>query len=206
MAGAFPISSANFETMGISSVQNTIISKSLSGKKLSRQIDNQRFGFTASIIVGKRSDIYGELMAFIMKQKSSKENFTITPPEVKSTRGSETNVVSVNGSHSLGDTTIAMDGFASDGAGRFKAGDLIKFASHTKVYMIVEDVTSSSNAATVTIEPPLINTLADDEVVTYNNVPFTVHLTNDVQEFGVVGADGSGNLLYKFELDVEEAI
>ena len=206
MSGAFPISSASFETMGIKSIQNTIISKSLSGKKLSRQIDNQRFGFTASIIVGKRSDIYGELMAFIMKQKSSKENFTITPPEVKSTRGSETNVVSVNGSHSLGDTTIAMDGFASDGAGRFKAGDLIKFASHTKVYMIVEDVTSSSNAATVTIEPPLINTLADDEVVTYNNVPFTVHLTNDVQEFGVVGADGSGNLLYKFELDVEEAI
>tara|TARA_Y100001970_G_C13875776_1_gene671344 strand:- start:22 stop:642 length:621 start_codon:yes stop_codon:yes gene_type:complete len=206
MAGAFPISSANFETMGIKSNQSTIISKSLSGKKLSRQIDNQRFGFTASIIAGKRSDIYGELMAFIMKQRSSKENFTITPPEVKSTRGSETNVVSVNGSHSLGDTTIAMDGFASDGSGRFKAGDLIKFASHTKVYMIVEDVTSSSNAATVTIEPPLINTLADDEVVTYNNVPFTVHLTNDLQEFGVVGADGSGNLLYKFEIDVEEAI
>ena len=49
-----------------------------------------------------------------------------------------------------------MDGFAGDGAGRFKAGDLIKFASHTKVYMIVEDVTSSSNASTVTIEPPLI--------------------------------------------------
>ena len=145
-------------------------------------------------------------MAFIMKQRSSKENFTIIPPEVKSTRGSETNVISVNGSHSLGDTTIAMDGFAGDGAGRFKAGDLIKFASHTKVYMIVEDVTSSSNAATVTIEPPLINTLADDEVVTYNNVPFTVHLTNDIQEFGAVGADNTGNLLYEFELDVEEAI
>ena len=52
MSGAFPISTANFETMGIKSLQDTIISKSLSGKKLSRQIDNQRFGFTASIIVG----------------------------------------------------------------------------------------------------------------------------------------------------------
>ena len=99
-----------------------------------------------------------------------------------------------------------MDGFGADGAGRFKAGDLIKFASHTKIYMIVEDVTSSSNASTVTIEPPLINALADDEVVTYNNVPFTVHLTNDIQEFGAVGADKDGNLLYEFELDVEEAI
>ena len=59
MSGTFPISSASFETMGIKSIQNTIISKSLSGKKLSRQIQNQRFGFTASIITGKRSDIYG---------------------------------------------------------------------------------------------------------------------------------------------------
>jgi hypothetical protein len=206
MSGAFPISSASFETMGIKSIQNTIISKSLSGKKLSRQIDNQRFGFTASIIVGKRSDIYGELMAFIIKQRSAKENFTIIPPEVEDARGNETGTLAVNGSHTAGDTTIAIDGFAGDGAGRLKAGDFIKFNGHTKVYMVVADVTSSSNSATVTIEPPLVSTLANDETVLYDNIPFTVHLTNDIQEFGVVGADGSGNLLYKYEIDVEEAI
>ena len=42
MSGAFPISSAGFETL-IQSIQNTIISKSQSGKKLARQIDGQRF-------------------------------------------------------------------------------------------------------------------------------------------------------------------
>ncbi len=206
MSGSFPISSSAFSTMGIKSIQNTIISKSDSGKKLARQIDGQRFAFTAQIIIGKRSDVYGELMAFIMKQRSRKENFTIIPPEIEDARGSETGTVLVNGVHAVGDTTIAMDGFASDGAGRFKAGDFIKFASHDKVYMVVSDVTSSSNAATVTIEPPLITALADDSVVTYDNVPFTVHLTNDVQEFGAVGADKDGNLLYQFELDVEEAL
>ena len=206
MSGAFPISSSAFSTMGIKSIQNTIISKSDSGKKLARQIDGQRFGFTARIITGKRSDIYGELMAFIMKQRSRKENFTIIPPEIEDARGNETGTVLVNGVHAVGDTTIAMDAFASDGAGRFKAGDFIKFASHNKVYMVVSDVTSSSNAATVTIEPPLTTALADDSVVTYDNVPFTVHLTNDVQEFGAVGADKDGNLLYQFELDVEEAL
>jgi hypothetical protein len=206
MSGAFPISSSAFSTMGIKSIQNTIISKSDSGKKLARQIDGQRFAFTAQIIIGKRSDVYGELMAFIMKQRSRKENFTIIPPEIEDARGNETGTVLVNGVHAVGDTTIAMDAFASDGAGRFKAGDFIKFASHDKVYMVVSDVTSSSNAATVTIEPPLITALADDSVVTYDNVPFTVHLTNDVQEFGAVGADKDGNLLYQFELDVEEAL
>ena len=206
MSGAFPISNSKFETMGIKSIQNTIISKSQSGKKLARQIDNQRFGFTARIITAKRSDVYGELMAFIIKQRSGKENFTIIPPEIEDARGSETGTVLVNGVHAVGDTTIAMDGFAGDGAGRFKAGDFLKFASHDKVYMVVADATSSSNACTVTIEPPLITALADDSTVTYDNVPFTVHLTNDVQEFGAVGSDKDGNLLYQFEFDVEEAL
>ena len=206
MSGAFPISNSKFETMGIRSIQNTIISKSQSGKKLARQIDNQRFGFTARIITGKRSDIYGELMAFIIKQRSGKENFTIIPPEIEDARGTETGTVLVNGVHAVGDTTIAMDGFAGDGAGRFKAGDFLKFASHDKVYMVVSDATSSSNASTVTIEPPLITALADDSVVTYDNVPFTVHLTNDIQEFGAVGSDKDGNLLYQFEFDVEESL
>ena len=137
--------------MGIKSIHNTIISKSVSGKKLARQIDNQRFAFSVRIITGKRSDVYGDLMAFIVKQRSGKENFTIIPPEIEDARGNETGTVLVNGVHAVGDTTIACDAFAGDGAGRFKAGDFLKFASHTKVYMVVEDATSSSNASTVTV-------------------------------------------------------
>ena len=163
-------------------------------------------GITVSIKTGTRADVYGELMAFIVKQRSGKENFTIVPPEVKNTRGTETGTVLVNGVHAVGDTTIAMDGFGGDGAGRFKAGDFIKFASHSKIYMIVSDVTSSSNAATVTIEPPLTNALTDDSVVTYNNVSFTVYLTNDIQNFGATGTTKDGSLIYSFEMDVEEAL
>ena len=206
MSGAFPISTSKFETLGIKSIQSTIISKSISGKKLSRTIDSQRWAFTISIITSTRATAYGELMAFIIKQRSGKENFTIIPPEIEDARGSETGSVLVNGNQSAGDTTIAMDGFAGDGAGRFKMGDFIKFASHTKIYMVVADVTSSSNAATVTIEPPLVADIANDSAVTYDNVPFTVHLVNDIQSFGSVGADKDGNLLYKYELDVEETL
>ena len=202
MAGGFPIARSKFETLGIRSIQNTIISKSLSGKKLSRQIQNQRFGFTASIITAKRSDVYGELMAFIIKQRSSKENFTIIPPELENARGNVSGTVLVNGVQAVGDTTITVDGMT----GTLKAGDFVKFA-HDKVYMVVADVTADgSNEATLTIEPPLITALADDSSVTYDSVPFRVHLTNDVQEFGVVGADKDGNILYKFELDVEETL
>ncbi len=203
MSGAFPISTSKFQTLGIRSTQNTIISKSISGKKLARQVDNQRFSFTAQIITAKRSDVYGELMAFIMKQRSGKENFTIIPPEIEDARGNVSGTVLVNGVHAVGDTTIDIDGMT----GTLKAGDFISFASHTKVYMVVADATADgSNEATITIEPPLITALTNDSVVTYDNVPFTVHLVNDIQEFGTVGADKDGNLLYQFELDVEETI
>ena len=206
MSGAFPISTSKFETLGIKSIQNTIISKSVSGKKLARQIDNQRFGFTIRIVTGTRSDVYGELMAFIMKQRSSKENFTIIPPEIEDARGNESGTVLVNGVHAVGDTTIAMDAHHNNNPHAFKAGDFIKFASHSKVYMVVADVQASSNASTVTIEPPLLTALADDSAVTYDNVPFTVHLTNDIQEFGAVGTAKDGAFLYQFEFDVEETL
>ena len=203
MSGAFPISTSKFQTLGIRSIQNTIISKSISGKKLARQVDNQRFSFTAQIITAKRSDVYGELMAFIIKQRSGKENFTIIPPELEDARGNVSGTVLVNGVHAVGDTTIDIDGMT----GTLKAGDFVKFASHNKVYMVVADATADgSNEATITIEPPLITALTNDSAVTYDNVPFTVHLINDIQEFGTVGADKDGNVLYQFELDVEETL
>ena len=201
MSGAFPISTAKFESLGIKSIQNTIISKTVSGKKLARQIDGQRWGFTARVITAKRSDVYGELMAFIVKQRSGKENFTIIPPEVEDARGTASGTP--HGTASAGDTSITLGG---TGTGTLKAGDMIKFANHSKVYMIVADVTPSSNASTLTIEPPLTNALADDEAVTYDSVPFTVHLNSDVQEFQTNQVDSSGSLLFSFEFDVIESI
>ena len=67
--------------------------------------------------------------------------------------------------------------------------------------MVVEDVTSSSNAATVTIEPPLTTALANDSVVTYDSVPFTVALTNDIQE---IQLQQTG--LFQYEIDMIEVI
>ena len=199
MSGAFPISTAKFESLGIKSIQNTIISKTVSGKKLARQIDGQRWGFTARVITAKRSDVYGDLMAFIVKQRSGKENFTIIPPEVEDARGTASGIP--HGTASAGDTSITLGG---TGTGTLKAGDMIKFANHDKVYMVVADQSDISTGS-LTIEPPLTTAVSSSDIQ-YDNIPFTVHLTNDIQEFGVVGADKDGNALYQFEFDVEESL
>ena len=72
--------------------------------------------------------------------------------------------------------------------------------------MVVADVTSSSNASTVTIEPPLTTALSDNETVVYDSVPFTVHLKSDLQEFPSNNISADGSLLFTYEFDVEESI
>ena len=202
MSGALP--NTNFTAINFKNNQKTLFSETDSGKTFRRQVQGQRFSFTVSYPPMKRSE-FAPIMAFIMKQRSQKENFTITLPSYFNAQGNETGTLLVNGAHSSADTTIAIDGFASDGDGRLKAGDLIKFA-HDKVYMVVADVTSSSNASTVTIEPPLRTALSDDSSVTYDSVPFTVHLQSDVQEFETTQNDKDGNLLFRYEFDVIESL
>jgi hypothetical protein len=185
--------------MGIKSIQTTIISKSDSGKKLARQIDGQRFAFSVRIVTGNRSDIYGELMAFIIKQRSGKENFTIVPPEIKNARGTASG--SPTGTASAGATSITLGG---TGTGTLLSGDYIKFSNHDKVYMVVADQSDISTGS-LTIEPPLTTAVSSTDIA-FDNVAFTVYLTNDIQEFGAVGADKDGNIIYEYQFDVEESL
>ena len=202
MSGTLP--NTDFNAINFKSNQKTLFSETDSGKTFRRQIQGQKFSLTVSYPPMKRSE-FAPIMAFIMKQRSRKENFTITLPSYFDSQGNETGTLLVNGAHSVADTTITIDAFASDGAGRLKAGDIIKFA-HDKVYMVIDDVTSSSNAATVTIEPPLRTALTDDSAVTYKSIPLNVHLVNDVQEFETTQNDKDGNLLFRYEFDVIESL
>ena len=195
MSGTYP-TSPTFKTLGFSSEQKTLTSTTDSGKMFSVQIDGQRWKFSASYPPMGRST-FAPVYAFIMKQRSQKETFTIVPPVISSAQGNVSGTILVNGSHTAGDTTITVDAMT----GTLKAGDLIKF-SHSKVYMVVSDVTADgSNEATLTIEPPLREALADNSSVTYDNVPFTVRLTNDIQQFNTDDLDK-----YSFEVDFIESL
>ena len=195
MSGTYP-TTPEFKSMNFSSEQKTITSTTDSGKMFSVQVDGQRFKFSASYPPMSRTD-FAPVLAFIMKQRSQKETFQIALPDLKNAKGTVSGTVLVNGSHSAGDTTITVDGMT----GTLKAGDLVKFA-HSKVYMIVADVTADgSNEATLTIEPPLREALSNDSSVTYDNVQFTVRLINDVQQFNVALDN-----LYRYEVDFIEAL
>ena len=199
MSGSFP-SSPEPSSINIKSNQTTMVSVAISGRRQARQLQNQRWSMEVGFPPMTRSE-FAPIMAFIVSQRGKKESFQFTAVIIDDALGVETGTVLVNGVHAVGDTTIAMDAFAADGSGRFKAGDFIKFGGHNKVYMVVSDVTSSSTAATVTIEPPLTTALSDNDTVVYDSVPFTVALSNDIQEFGL-----PSDAFFRYEMKFIEVI
>ena len=197
MSGQFP-TSPNFRSLNFKDNRPTLINQTLSGRKQVRQIGSQYFSFTVQM-PPLQQDKFQEVFAFIQKQKGSFEDFTIQAPiDNLGASKSETDIL-VNGVHSAGDNTIAMDGF-SQTTGALKAGDLIKFANHSKVYMVSEDANASGGAVTVTISPNLVASLSDNEAVTVNKPSFTVYLESDV----LYTTDASG--FYSISFDVREVI
>ena len=198
MAGQFP-TDPNFRTLNFKDNRPTLLNQTISGRKQVRQIGSQYFSFTVQMPPLQQEKAQ-EVFAFLQKQKGSFENFTIAAPlDNLGASKSETDIL-VNGAHSVSDNTIAMDGF-SQTTGALKAGDLIKFANHSKVYMVESDVNASGGAATVTISPNLVSSLADNEAVTVNKPEFTVYLESDEIMYST---DISG--FYSISFDVREVI
>ena len=200
MSGAFP-TSPGFQTLQFQSNNPALVNMSLSGRRQVRQIGSQYFSFTVSMPPMKYDDAMS-IYAFLVKQKGSFENFTIQyPTDNRGAGKSETDIL-VNGAHTASDSTIALDGFAASTTGVLKAGDFIKFANHTKIYMVQSDVDSnSSGEVTVSIEPSIVSSLSDNEAVTVNKPSFTVFLTTEDILFRT---DPSGT--YGIQFDVREVI
>ncbi len=196
MSGSLPLT--EFQAINFKSNQRTLVSQADDGTQFTRQIDGQRFSFTLSFPLKTRAEI-SPLMAFIIAQRSRKETFTITlPAYIGNAKG--TVAGSPTGTASAGGTSITLGGTRS---GSFLAGDLIKFASHNKVYMVVAD-NSDISSGTLTIEPPLKSAVSGS-AITFDSVPITVRLTSDMQEFQSNVSDKDGELLFSYEIDVVEA-
>ena len=198
MAGQFPTSPAP-QNASIGSEQNTIVSVTTSGRIQTRQIDGQKFTLTLSYPPMTRQN-FAPIKAFIMKQRSRLNTFTIIPPVVSNAQGVASGTISVDGSVSAGATTCTIDGMTVSTNGILKAGDYFRFSGADKVYMAVEDLDADgTGSGTLTFEPPLRTAVTDDTALVYDNVDFTVRLRNDVQEYSFVT-----NNLYKYEIDLIE--
>lgn len=182
-----------FSAINVTSRSSNVMTETRSGRRQVRSIGAQRWAFTAQYNELKREE-FAPVFAFIMTLDGQLNTFTIVPPVISTTSGTATGTALTNGAHSIGDNTIAIDGIT----GTLKAGDFVKFSNHDKVYM----VTADRNAAGIlNIRPGLLASVADNTTITYNNVPFTMRLDNDVQEYSLSGFDR-----YQYEIDMVEAL
>jgi hypothetical protein len=191
MSGTYPASPV-FNSVSIGNEYFNLSSQTISGRIQVRNIGGQRFKLTASYPPMSRAE-FAPVNAFVMAQRGMAETFTIVVPEISSKAGNASGTLYASASASIGATTASVSGIS----GTLKAGDVIKFANHSKVYMVTADRTG---AGTLTFYPNLVAAVSSSEQIVYNNVPFTVRLANDVQEFAV-GTD----LYYSYEVDMIEA-
>lgn len=182
-----------FAAVNVDSQHANIRSETRSGRTQVRSIGSQRWSFTAKYNQLTREQ-FAPVYAFILSTGSGVSSFEIVPPVISSTSGSASGSVRANGSRAVGHTDIPIDGLT----GTLKAGDFIKFESHSKVYMVTSDITG---AGTLSFTPALIAAVTDNQLITYNNVPFTMRIANNVQRFSLSGFDR-----YEYEVDMIEVI
>jgi hypothetical protein len=192
MSGTYPTSPV-FNSVNFTSEFFNLSSQTISGRTQVRNIGGQRFTFTAAYPSMTRAE-FSPVQGFLMAQRGMAETFTIVLPEVSSSSGSVVGTILAGAAASIGDTSIALDGFT----GTLKAGDVFKFANHNKVYMATANL---AGAGTLSFQPALVASVLDNEILTHDDVPFTVRLNNDVQEYGI-----STDLTYSYEVDFIEAI
>ena len=136
-----------------------------------------------------------EIAAFIRKTGLG-QSFSIALPEYSDARGTASGTVRVNNGvgYPIGSTAIAIDGLT----GTLLEGDFITFAGHAKAYMVVED---RSGAGTLTISPSLRTAVADNEVITYDGVEFTVRIPANKSSYSI-----NNNSHVSISIDFIEAV
>ena len=123
-------------------------------------------------------------------------SFQIELPEHSDARGTVSGTVRVNllAGYPAGTSAIAIDGIT----GTLLEGDFIKFAGHDKVYMVVAD---RSGAGTLTFSPSLRVAVANNEVITYDGVEFTVRIPSNKMSYSI-----SNDSLETISLDLIEVV
>jgi len=184
--------------MKITSLTPTLVSTAHSLKRQVRSRGGQRWLIEGAYPVMTRSE-FAPIYAFSVAQRGQYETFTFVLPGLDTPQGGIPGTPLVDGADQTG-RSIDTKGWTADQSNVLKAGDFIKFAGHNKVYMVTADAGSdASGLSTLTIEPALVSSPADEAALTVDDIPFTVAFAQDVVETSIRPA-----LLFSYEVSFVE--
>lgn len=197
MSDALPASPAPTSAT-LRSLQPTRVSVAHSLKRQARTRGAQRWGMRLTWDALTR-DQFAPLQAFLLAQRGQADSFTLTLSGHNTPRGSWAGTPQVSGADQAG-RNINIGGLVANQASAAKAGDLLKFSGHSKVYLVTLDASSNSaGQATLVIEPALIASIANAEAIMVFAVPFTVALVSDSLDANLMPGG-----FYSLDIDVAE--
>lgn len=191
------------DTVELKSNSPTIVSEGRNLVTLARSIPSHRWEMTIKSVNLSPADSRA-VSAWLNSLGGRQGTFTAVLPEFSAPKGVASGSPVVSGAHSIGAATVSMSGFVQSVVGQLKAGDLLKFANHSKVYQVTTDASSNaSGVMTVTIFPKLMRAVPSATAVIVRDVPFLLRLNNDIQEFKL-SAQNSG--FTRLEMDCIEVL
>ena len=169
----------------ITSGHVTHVSYAVSGKRQSRSRNTQVWKFSLRTHEAMSRAVWQQLLGFYNRMKGRYTTFTLTLPSSLATPlGAGGGTPLVNGASQTG-SSVTTDGWPGTTT-VLKAGDFVQFDGSTKVYGVTQDVTSDSGGnATITIDPQLLSSPANNAAITITSIPFTVAFSDDTLELPI---------------------
>lgn len=198
---------AEFRSVNFQQVNNSSITTTVSGRTVRTSNSTTLWAGQLEFTTYTQA-AFKSIQAFFAKTRGTLNDFYVIIPGVSDFTGSATlsPTLEVIGNVSAGNNSVEIA--TSEGTVNLKAGDVIQFASHNKVYMITENVNGlgsisddSAGGKTLTFEPNLISAVSNGDFVNYTSVPFLVISTSDTYEMRY-NVDGT----VQFTIDVREVI
>lgn len=208
------VAGPGFKSVKFSSEQPTSISRTNSGRVITRAIVAHRWKVQITYNPMTR-DQFEPVYNFLLEKRGRLKPFFVALPQYSSPRTTTSGTISVSGSITSGDNNFLIDGMDSV-TGGLRPGDMINFldsgnSNHKKAYQIVrvhtnanklssDSALDSSDERRLYVVPPVEKDVADNSTITYTNPLIRVVQTSDVQEYSL-----GVNNLYTFSLNLEEA-
>ena len=189
--------SPGFRDIVIKMNDPSITFRAQNGRRISRKVSGHLWSGTLTYPPMTKAS-FVPIRGFLAKLRGQYNTFTIIPPNLANPLGTQIADTTVATGQAIGATSVPISGATSGNT--FRAGDVLKFSNHDKVYMVTDDATASvGGTATINFVPPLLTAITTSHTVKHKDVPFTMALTNALQEMQTSVAD-----IYTYELTCEE--
>lgn len=190
----------SFKSIDVTSDYPVISSTASSGRTLKRSKSGQRWQFKLKWVMLTPQQVR-KVRGFLASVGQGLGAFEVVLPLESQALTDFSGEGVVRQATSAGQNAVQLSGLPFNRP-ILETGSYLKFADHSKVYMVTEDVESDGQGhAQLQLFPSLVNNVTAAESVVMKEVPFTVEMEDDPLEWSIKTGP-----FYEMELDVSEKL